>query len=70
MILQVRTETFFSIEMTEQQVKELSIVFEGLQADDIGEAIMRVKGEGFISDKSIYETVQTFRLAIAEYQKV
>lgn len=70
MILQSRTEKFYSIEMTEQQAKDLSMVFDGLQQDDIADAIMRMKGVGNFNPNSVYETVQTFRLALAEYQKL
>ncbi len=69
-ILQSRTETFYSVEMTEQQAKELLIVFKGLQEKDISSAISRVKGEGFLTNYTIHETVQTFRLALAEYLKL
>lgn len=72
MILQLRTEKYYSIEMTEEQVKDLLLVFDGLGEKEIGEAISCILGESFIAPRRqhIHETVQTFRLALAEYQKL
>ena len=70
MLLQIRTDTFYAIEMTEQQIQELSIVFEGLLELDIDNAVNRVKEVTISGMSSIHETVQTFRRAIAEHNNV
>lgn len=70
MILQSRTEKFYSIEMTEQQAQELLIVLEGLQKSEIIEVIKRMKGEDYKRRSNVQETVRAFRLVLAEYQKL
>ncbi len=70
MLLQIRTETLYAIEMTEQQIKELSIFFDGIQENDVEAAIMQMKGSTYAGMKGIRETVQAFRYAIAEHSKL
>ncbi len=70
MILQIRTDTFYAIEMTETQIQELSLVFEGLQETDIVHLITCMKGENYRGLQGINETVRAFRSAIAGHQKV
>lgn len=75
MILQIRTETFYAVEMTEKQIQELSLVFNGLQEKDVDGAITRMKSSRVMTQdlaarKHIHETVKTFRLAIGEHNKI